>query len=501
MDIDKLFVKGFYKNDPAYVSELWWLAFITSIIILATALSFTYNIEVDETTLWVIGVIGLWRYSWKALHLIRGVYYEHVRYPVLKSLADIQLRPPAVCVVIPCFRTNPEIISPVFKALLDEIEDFGVSAHVVACITDEADMNLIERQFEKLRGQVPINLHIIYQDGTGKRSTMADALTLLVEKANVPKAGVMILMDGDTVIPTGTLQTVSRFFMKYHDLGALTTNNEPFVRGGSVSRQWYRQRMALRHFYMCSLSLDSKVLVLTGRFSAFRSSVALSHEFIESLRNDYLKHWRYGKIRMLTGDDKSTWHYILKNRWKMLYLPDVIVGCLEDAPSSNFFRSSISLMTRWYGNMLRGNIRSMAISPNTTGWFLWFCLLDQRVSMLTTLIGPILALTMSAYLGVSILVSYLLWVILTRSAHVLLIAISSGKIHPLFVALLWYEQLVGSLLKIYLLFHPNIQKWTRQDISIHTNTSTFNDKLKIWIPHIETAAVLCVLITFILFMY
>lgn len=501
MNVDRLFIKKFYRQDPFHITALWWIFLLAMVFALWMLYTQLPETKMQSEVIFTIGVIGLWRYGWKTLHLFRGLYYQYVRYPLLASLAGMTQKPSEILLVIPCYRTTPEISAPVFKALIDEIGNLGVACRAVACVTDEADLSIIESQFEKLNQKVPATLFIIDQDGSGKRNTMADALTLLAEDRPVSKDSILILMDGDTVLPEGILTKVSGFLMRYHDLGALTVHNKPIVKGSSLTRQWYRQRMAQRHFYMCSLSLTYRVLVLTGRFSAYRASMALSPDFIESLRYDHVNHWRYGRIRLLTGDDKSTWFYVLRRRWKMLYLPDVSVTCLEDAPVGGFVATSISLMSRWYGNMLRTNTRALKLGPRKVGWFLWFCLLDQRISMWTTLVGPSLALVVATSMGLNILIAYLLWVVLTRGINVLLISIQSGQFHPLFVPLLWYEQLVGSLVKVYMFFHPNLQRWTRQGIGTTTKNRSVSEKIKRWLPHLETTAAFSALLIFVLWLY
>ncbi|MEZ8131431.1 glycosyltransferase [Enterovibrio norvegicus] len=501
MNPDKLVVKGFHKDDPTHVTVLWWLFFAGLLLGLWAIYTILPSDKVQPEVLYTLGIIGAWRYGWKTLHLLRGLYYQYVRYPVLSTLADMTKKPSEILLVIPCYRTTPEISAPVFKALVDEIGNFGVSCRAVACVSDESDLGIIERQFDKLQEKVPVSLYIIDQDGTGKRNTMADALTLLAEDRPVSKDAILVLMDADTVLPEGILKKTSGFLMRYHDLGAVTTHNKPIVKGNSLIRQWYRQRMCQRHFYMSSLSLTYRVLVLTGRFSVYRASLALSPDFIDNLRYDHVKHWRYGRIRMLTGDDKSTWYFVLKERWKMMYLPDVTVTCLEDAPSGSFVKASLSLMTRWYGNMLRSNIRAVALGPRKAGWFLWFCLIDQRISMWTTLIGPSLALVVATYMGTKVVIAYLFWVIATRSLNVLLICVQSRQFHPIFVVLLWYEQLIGSLVKVYLFFHPNVQRWTRQGISGVVEDKSISGQIKHWLPHLQTTAAFSTLLIFVMWLY
>ncbi|WP_235956138.1 hypothetical protein [Grimontia sedimenti] len=211
MNIDRLFIKNFHRQDPRHITILWWLFFATLLLGLWGLYIILPDVPVQEEVVYTLGFIGLWRYGWKSIHLLRGLYYQYVRYPVISSLAEMTHKPSEILVVIPCYRTTPEISAPVFKALIDEIGNFGVACRAVACVTDEADIGIIESQFDKLKQRVPVTLFIIDQDGTGKRNTMADALTLLAEDRPVSKDSVLILMDGDTVVPEGMLAKVSGF--------------------------------------------------------------------------------------------------------------------------------------------------------------------------------------------------------------------------------------------------------------------------------------------------
>jgi len=137
--------------------------------------------------------------------------------------------------------------------------------------------------------------------------------------------------------------------------------------------------------------LSGRVLVLTGRFSIFRAELALSRGFIAAVGRDACFSPSHGRIRMETGDDKSTWFWALRAGWNMLYVPDVTVCCLEKQPRPTFLNSSVTLMGRWYGNMARNSGRAIALGPRRLKVFVWIALIDQRVSPWTTLVSPIAA--------------------------------------------------------------------------------------------------------------
>jgi glycosyltransferase Alg8 len=290
---------------------------------------------------------------------------------------------------------------------------------------------------------------------------MAQALRT-IRRQPVPADAQVILMDGDSLIGVETLRKSCQILADSPDVGAVTTENLPLVSGNVVTREWYRLRMAHRDVLMSSLALSCKLLVLTGRFSVFRAEIAATAEFITAVERDHVDHWRLGRIAMVTGDDKSTWFMVLRHGWKMLYIPDAQIHPLEELPQRGFFQSSVQLMVRWYGNMARGNFRAVPLGPRRCGWFTWLCLIDQRVSPWTSLIGPT-TMCVAAYLhGSGYILAYLLWVILSRSMICAAYLVVSGRFHPLFPFLLYYNQFCGAWIKIYVFFHPYRQKWTRQ---------------------------------------
>jgi glycosyltransferase Alg8 len=220
--------------------------------------------------------------------------------------------------------------------------------------------------------------------------------------------------------------------------------------------------MRNRHELMSSLSLSERVLVLTGRLSVFRAEIALSPEFIAAVGHDGAYHWRLGRIGMLTGDDKSTWFCALRRGWKLMYVPDVVVYCLEKLPRQGFYDSTTALMFRYFGNMARNNTRALRLGPLRVGWFTWLILLDQRVSPWTSLWGPLSAVSLGLFYDTRVLAIYVCWVLLTRTAQCAIFGLFRLTFHPLFPFLQFYNQIVGASLKVAVFFNPDKQSWTRQ---------------------------------------
>ena len=423
--------------------------------------------------LWTIGIIATWRYSWQILHFVRGEIYKYRVFPKWRALADEAAAtglgiPSSVLVVVTSYKMTAADNHQTYAALFEEAIAYSraknVPTTIVASVTDQGDADLVDSIFRMHEPSDQIYLITQLQAGTGKRDAIAAALRAGKSRATYHD-GVVILMDGDTEVPRGVFAKAFPFFAIMPDVGALTLNNHAQVRGSKMTNDWYTMRFALRNLYMCSLSLSRKVLCLTGRFSVFRSQVALDEKMINAIENDIVHHWRLGDIKCLTGDDKTTWYQCLKDQWSMIYLPDTPIICVEELPPGGFGKASINLMVRWFGNMLRNSDRSIALGPSRMGFFTWWCLVDQRLSIWTAISGPVMAIIFVATGHGEILFAYFSFVFFTRFIQSLNVAYQGGVMTPWIPFLLLHQQITGALVKIYVMFRLDRQKWTRQAIT------------------------------------
>jgi len=414
------------------------------------------DVTVDAPLI-ALGAIATWRYTWAAINLARAVTYQFTVFPRIRRALPGRANATHIYVIVLSYRMGPEVNAAVYDALIRDLKRHGRPATVVACISDPVDFDVLNT-FHDL-GQV--RLMPLQQSNKGKRDAMERGLALLA-RSNPPPGAVLALMDGDTVIPKGTFDRTVPLLVADPELGALTTDNVPLVAGPAISREWYRLRMRNRHELMSSLSLSERVLVLTGRLSLFRADIALSPGFIAAVGHDGAYHWRLGRIGMLTGDDKSTWFCTLRCGWKLMYVPDVVVYCLEKLPRQGFWGSTIALMFRYFGNMARNNTRALRLGPRCVGWFTWLVLLDQRISPWTSLWGPVSAIALILFYDSRVLAIYVCWVLLTRTAQCAIFGLFRLTFHPLFPFLQFYNQIVGAALKVAVFFNPDKQSWTRQ---------------------------------------
>jgi glycosyltransferase Alg8 len=113
--------------------------------------------------------------------------------------------------------------------------------------------------------------------------------------------------------------------------------------------------------------------------------------------------------------------------------------------------------------MLRASGRAIALGPRRLGPFLWWCLVDQRISMWTPLVGPIAALCLAVAVTPVFLYAYVLWVMLTRLLQTLALLTVRPTVDGLYPFLIYYNQLYGAFLKTFILFRLDRQRWTRQN--------------------------------------
>jgi len=422
----------------------------------------------SQSFFFIIGWIAIWRYSWWAVQAFRSLWYNRLVFPSLRAEADAaghHEKPPELYVLCTSFRIDQRVNFQVYDALIREAHQYGVPTTIFASVSDRTDVDIINHVLDDNDWPQNVTVRYMFQKGDGKRSAMAEVLRAISRCLPAP-GSLLISMDGDILLEPNTLSRTLPFFIAQEDLGALTTNNRAKVTGNDVTREWYDLRYAQRHLMMSSMSLSRRLLVLTGRYSVFRTDLAIQPDFIELIESDHVDHWRFGSFKFLSGDDKSSWYWLLKNGWSMLYVPDVYVTGFEELPNRHrFFASSTDLMRRWFGNMLRTSNRAIALGPRPMGMFTWWSLVDQRISMWTTLVGPTVVTLVTLFIRPSFFFIYVLWIMFSRGIAVSVLAWQRGRFSLLWIPLIYYNQVWGAILKTYVSFRFNRQQWSRQGIS------------------------------------
>lgn len=454
--------------EPVHWSETYWAHALYVLLTGSFAVIINPNplVGIGTTAVIVIGFIGIWRYSWALLHFVRAQLYVRFAFPRLRRQAEAAEEgapPPHAYLLVTSFRIPTETTIQVFAAAFEAARRSPGGATVVASIVEMGDERLAKKLFQSVVGDDPGNVRLVLVriPGTGKRDGLAYGLRA-IQKYMPKDDDIVAVIDGDSIVQPDLVEKIAPFLRFRDDVGALTTDETSRVEGSKIFDVWYSLRFAQRHILMSSMGLSERVLTLTGRMSAFRAGLACDHSFIEMIEVDYLDHWRLGRFRFLTGDDKSTWFWMLKSGYKMLYIPDVSVATIETPPSSNFFRASAMLMVRWFGNMLRNNHRALALGPNRIGYFTWWTVLDQRVTMWTSLTGPTFAIIGAIFVSSQMLLLYIVWVLMSRYALTVLLLSARPRISVLYPFLMFFNQVYGSAIKTFIFFRLDRQGWTRQ---------------------------------------
>ena len=409
----------------------------------------------------VLGIIGVWRWSWLILHALRSAIYRTWQFPRWRKRANCvplaQL--PPVAIVIPTYKEKPWITERVFRAIAREAQTLPHPLTLVPVTTPEE----IEAISNIIQSEAPqsVNLLPVLDPNQGKRGALALGLEVL-NRLNFPSDGVVALMDGDSELGFGSLQLCLPFFRLFPQMGGLTTNERPEVYGSYLFSEWLQLRFGQRHQYMCSHALSRKVLCLTGRCSFFRAEAALAPSFRNLLANDYIDDWLWGQFRFFSGDDKSTWYWLVRHGYQMLYVPDVMVTTIETI-SGSVWERAYQNMRRWSGNMFRNGSRVLGLGIGKVGFFTWLCVLDQRISIWTSLISPgilLIALLEGNELGALLLCC---WLLVTRTWYLFLVFWDrKSRLKLLHLPLLLISQWGTSAIKIWTQMHLAQQKWTNR---------------------------------------
>lgn len=461
-----------------------WMCLFGLIAILASSVDLIY-LDPDHTKfIFLIGAVGLWRYSNAVMHYLRGMYFLHWRFPKMRAEVDAsgdEFLPSHIYMVVTSFRIPPETTYKVYRSVFQECQRLSVPVTVIVSIVEKADERLIQEIMEaEVSDPEQVKLIVVRARGTGKRDGLAHAFRAL-SRQMPDRNSVVGVVDGDTQLLPGCVENAVKFFGYLPTVGGITTNEFCEVEGGKFIREWHTMRFVQRHINMCSMALSKRVMTMTGRLSFFRAEAIVDADFIKDVQADFLNHWRLGRFQFLTGDDKSSWFSLMSQGWDTFYVPDSDTLTIEHPPDSNFFRATRQLMYRWYGNSLRQNFRSVKLLGwRRLGLFTTYVLYDQRISMWTCLLGLVTTFIAAMLYSVDFLLVYLLWIAISRTIVTLLFLFSGHKVDPMYPLALYYNQIVGSVMKVYSMFHMDQQSWTRQKTKLDSGSGNIDKLLNWW---------------------
>ncbi|WAH61520.1 mannuronan synthase [Pseudomonas silvicola] len=459
-----------------------WLFYLTLLMAIALALPTTLFDSQSKDFIFLVGAVGIWRYSMGATHFVRGMLFLYVVYPRLRrkvqKLGDAAA-PSHVFLMVTSFRIDALTTAQVYSSVIREAIECGYPTTVVCSLVEMSDELLVKALWAKMAPPDRVSLDFVRIAGTGKRDGLAFGFRAISRHLPDDNA-VVAVIDGDTVLAEGCVRKTVPWFKLYENVGGLTTNEFCEVRGGYIMSEWHKLRFAQRHINMCSMALSKRVLTMTGRMSVFRATVVTNPEFIADVESDSLEHWRLGRFKFLTGDDKSSWFSLMRLGYDTFYVPDAAINTVEHPPEKSFLKASRKLMYRWYGNNLRQNSRALGLGVRRLGVFTSIVLFDQRVSMWTSLLGLTVAIIATLKFNIAFLLGYLLWIGITRLILTVMLLCSGHSVGPAYPVILYYNQIVGALMKIYVFFRLDKQSWTRQPTVLKRDLASFQQWFNTW---------------------
>jgi mannuronan synthase len=407
------------------------------------------------------GLIAIWRYLWWMTHFIRSRIYRLLVFPKKREKAKAiwrsGWRPTSLHFMVVTFREQRETTERMLASIVEECRSSGIPGRIYIGTGDPSDERHIEEYFATDASDLDIEVVIVRQNQSGKRFAIGSVLRA-ISRHGVGENDLAVFMDGDTIIEPGLIEKCAPLFAINPELGALTTDEHAIIAGPGWMQAWHDLRFAQRRLAMESHSLSNKVLTLTGRLSLFRAEIAVNEDFIRTIESDSLTHWLWGQFRFMSGDDKSTWYWVLRDGRQMMYVPDASCVTIENIGTNPLERLKHNLL-RWSGNLLRNGGRAIALGPGRVGPFIWWCLIDQRISMWTMLTGPVAALIFAIGYGPQILLAYLVWVVCTRLVLSCVLFYYAGGVYLSFPFLLYINQLSIAMIKVHLLFRLSKQRW------------------------------------------
>jgi glycosyltransferase Alg8 len=422
-----------------------------------------FDPELREFT-YVMGLLGIWRYTWWGTHWLRAKIYEYRAYPRIRAQADAiwnaGWRPARIHILMTTFREARSTAEAVVRSICSEIRATGRPATVWIGSSEPEDEAVLARHFELVGSDLDIELRIIRQNQPGKRIAIA-LLLRAMSRDGLGKNDIVAFMDGDFILDKGCLTKCLPMFAADPELHAVTTNEDVLVRGPGWMQSWLSMRFAQRRLAMQSHALAGRVITLTGRFSVFRAQYITTEEFIRLQEADFLDHWLWGRFRFLSGDDKSTWYTLLKHGVKMLYVPDAN-GYTVEIIEGNGRKRMVENLRRWSGNMLRNGARAIALGPKRMPFFIWWCLVDQRLAMWTMLFSPMFAIAGALKIGMTFLIMYAIYIAITRMILSMVLFTYARRVDLHYVWVLYANQLLNAAVKVYIMWRLSKQKWANR---------------------------------------
>ncbi len=119
-----------------------WIFYVLALASIALIMPETTFTPGTKEFLFVIGVIGLWRYSMGVIHFIRGMIFLHIVFPHyrrrVRKMGDAA-NPSHIYLMVTSFRIDAKTTAMVYQSIIREAINCGLPTTIVASIVEKSD--------------------------------------------------------------------------------------------------------------------------------------------------------------------------------------------------------------------------------------------------------------------------------------------------------------------------------------------------------------------------
>lgn len=141
-----------------FLQSAGWLFYLSLLMGLALMLpTSTFDSE-SKDFIFLIGAVGIWRYSMGATHFVRGMIFLYIVYPHLRrkvrklgKAAD----PSHVYLMVTSFRIDALTTAQVYSSVIREAIDCGLPTTMVCSIVEMSDELLVKALWARMNPPDP----------------------------------------------------------------------------------------------------------------------------------------------------------------------------------------------------------------------------------------------------------------------------------------------------------------------------------------------------------
>lgn len=507
---DHVTQKSKVSRIPPYTEITALVIFIVSAIFLINgAIEFTADLPDDDGTLFIVWNIQAWTAFKIGSFLIAGLVGWRNRVAFRKNKDKPGFRPKHVNILHFSFRLSDTTlitcVTSVMRMAVAAVAK-GMTITYIILMSDRGKLG--SRDTWLINKIIPpllvfgIQVYIEHQE-YGKRDGFDKAFLILNTQTlpcPVAETGLLVL-DGDSEIPREfTSEFLVRIFAPLsliRKVVATTIHNLAFVHSDSIGKIAEVLMRFIRRFWAMSASPN----VLTGRCSAYHGTIAANPEFQRLLISDLINHQKEEKgilegdpllapgrliVRIfglaalvsqqifftLTGDDKSTIWFVLKEGYDIVFNPDLYVVCHEDIPHKIEWLPDIwcfqlpALAIRYCRNTMNNHARLLSLGIKRLTIPRYVSIMIDRFTFWTAILGLMGVPYLTWRFGFGYLYVYFSWVLTHRTFMTLIMCIAAAQAWSAFYPVIMYNYHTSLVLVKIWATVDAVSNWTRQRMEV-----------------------------------